>query len=240
MPYAGAALVGIASSYLMLLNDRDFMSNWFSDHPITTIISHTLIVGAGVWAVSAFVLNDNKINLYKAQVETSKAQVDNSKTIAEQYIQKVSGLESEVARLRAENERYLTWLASDPKSFPALSLKISNLERDLSAARMLSQGAGETQSQASDILYEFSKGFSKGESFKDPMTKAVIGVSDIASNFTARGVVTLPDGEKINISGAKPGDSWDFTKSGKNYRLTLDSVNWITNSLKASVSENPK
>jgi len=240
VPCAGAALDGEATSYLTLLSDRDFMSNWFSDHPITTIISHTLIVGAGVWAVSAFVLNDNKINLYKAQVETSKAQVDNSKTIAEQYMQKVAGLESEVARLRSENERYLTWLTSEPKSFPALSLKISNLERDLSAARMLGQGSGEIQSPTGDILYEFSKGFSKGESFKDPMTKAVIGVSDIASNFTASGVVSLPTGEKINITSAKPGDSWDFTKSGKNYRLTLDSVNWITNSLKASVSESPR
>ena len=216
------------------------MSNWFSDHPITTIISHTLIVGTGVWAVSAFVLNDNKINLYKAQVETSKAQVDNSKTIAEQYMQKVSGLESEIARLRSENERYLTWLTSDPKSFPALSLKISDLERDLSAAKLLVPSAGENQSPVGDILYEFSKGFSKGESFKDPMTKAVIGVSDIAPNYTASGVVSLPNGEKINLTSAKPGDSWDFEKSGKNYRLTLDSVDWITNSLKASVSENPK
>ena len=213
------------------------MSNWFSDHPLTTIISHTLIVGAGVWAVSAFVLNDNRINLYKAQVETSKAQVDNSKTIAEQYMQKVSGLESEIVKLKAENERYLTWLTSEPKSFPALSLRISNLERDLDAAKLTSHGQESHETVPNVTLYEFSKGFSKGESFKDPETKAVIGVSDITPNFTAVGVVSLPGGKKIEITKGKPGDSWDFSKSGKNYRLTLDSVNWINNSLKASVSE---
>lgn len=77
------------------------MSNWFSDNPVTSIIGHTVIVAAGVGALCIFVLNDNRINLYKAQVETSKAQaetskaqVDNSKTIAEQYIQKVAGLEA--------------------------------------------------------------------------------------------------------------------------------------------------
>ena len=239
MPCSELAFVN-KENFISAIQERDFMSNWFSDHPITTIISHTLIVGAGVWAVSAFVLNDNKINLYKAQVETSKAQVDNSRTIAEQYMQKVSGLESEIARLRSENERYLTWLTSDAKSFPALSLRISNLERDLSAAKLLGPSAGENQSSAGDILYEFSKGFSKGESFKDPMTKAVIGVSDIAPNYTASGVVSLPNGEKINLTSARPGDSWDFEKSGKSYRLTLDSVDWIKNSLKASVSENQK
>lgn len=216
------------------------MSNWFSNHPITSILGHTFIVAAGVWAFSVFVLNDNKINLYKAQVETSKVQVENSKTIAEQYMQKVTGLESEIAKLKAENERYLTWLTSDPKSFPALALKISSLERDLTASKLSSQMQEPGEKVPNVSLYEFSKGFSKGESFKDPQTKAVIGVSDINSNFTAVGVVALPDGKKIEIKNAKPGDSWEFNKSGKEYRLTLDSVNWINNSLKASVSETSK
>lgn len=220
------------------------MSNWFSDHPATSIIGHTVVVAAGVGAFCIFVFNDNRINLYKAQVETSKAQaetskaqVDNSKTIAEQYIQKVNGLEAEIVTLKAENERYLSWLASDQKSFPALSLKISKLEKELEAAKLINQRSGGVEELPVVSSYEFSKGFSKGESFKDPKTKAVLGVSDISSNYTAYGVVTLPDGRELSLSGAKPGTGWNFKSAGKDYRLTLDSVNWINNSLKASVSE---
>lgn len=206
------------------------MSNWFSNHPATSVIGHTLIVAAGVWAFSVFVLDDNKVNLYKAQV-------DNSKTIAEQYMQKVSSLESEIVKLKAENERYLAWLTSEPKSFPALSLKITTLERDLDAAKLASQNREPHEIEPPVSLYEFSKDFSKGESFTDPKTKAVIGISYISPSYTAVGVVALPDGKKIEIENGKPGDSWDFKKSGKSYRLTLDSVNWINNTLKASVSE---
>jgi hypothetical protein len=213
------------------------MSNWFSNHPATSIIGHTVIIAAGVGAFCIFVLNDNRINLYKAQVETSKAQVDNSKTIAEQYIQKVSGLEAEIGTLKAENERYLAWLTLDQKSFPALSLKISNLERELEAARLTNKGADGGENLPAVNFYEFSKGFSKGESFKDPKTKAVLGVSDISANYTAYGAVTLPDGKVISLNGARPGEGWDFKSAGKDYRLTLDSVNWTNNSLKASVSE---
>lgn len=216
------------------------MSNWFESHPLTSIISHTIIVGAAVWAFSSFVLDDNKINLYKAQVETSKVQVENSKTISEQYMAKVSALEAELAKSKAENEKYLSWLTSDPKTFPALALKISSLERDLDAAKSKGQ-SGEASEKLSDMmLYDFSKGFSKGESFVDPKTKAVIGVSDITPQYTAIGAVVLPDGKKIDLKDTKPGESWDFSKAGKNYRLTLDSVNWINNSLKASVSEVPE
>lgn len=209
------------------------MANWFSNHPCTSIISHTLIVAAGVWAFSVFVLDDNKINLYKAQVE-------NSKTISEQHMQKVSSLESEIAKLKSENERYLAWLSAEPASFPSLSLRISSLERDLAAAKLTSRSTDANEEAAREILYEYSKEFSKGESFKDPITRAVIGVSDISSDFTARGIVALPNGKKIEILKAKPGDSWDFSNSGKNYRLTLDAVNWNNNSIKASVSETPK
>lgn len=197
------------------------MSNWFEDNPLKSIISHTCLVGAAIWAVSYFILDENKVNVYKAA--------------SEQYKAKVSVLENEVSSLKSENERYRSWLLQDPKSFPALESKIKSLEVALEEANKVTKAKVEDKAEV--LLYEFSKDFSKGESFTDPKTKAVIGVSGLTPEYTANGVVVLPGGDKIELSGAKPGTTWGFDKGGKKYNLTLDSVNWLNNSVKASVSE---
>ncbi|MCK9801436.1 hypothetical protein M1B34_28150 [Pseudomonas sp. MAFF 302030] len=197
------------------------MSNWFEDNPIKSVISHTCLVGAAIWAVSYFILDENKVNVYKAA--------------SEQYKAKVSVLESEVSSLKSENDRYRSWLLQDPKSFPALESKIKSLEVALEEENKTPKVKAEDNVDA--LLYELSKGFSKGESFTDPKTKAVIGVSTLTPDNTANGVVVLPGGDRIELAGAKPGTTWSFNKGGKKYNLTLDSVNWLNNSVKASVSE---
>lgn len=198
------------------------MASWFEDNPTKSVISYTFVVGAVVWGFSNFILDENKVNFYKA--------------VSEQYNAKVSVLENEVSTLKAENDRYRSWLMQDKKSFPSLESKIKDLEIALDEAinrPATTGGVAVPEPQ----LYEFSKSFNKGESFIDPKTKAVIGVSDVASDYTARIVVALPNGEKKEITGAKPGTTWSFDKGGRKYNLTLDSVNWLNNSLKASVSE---
>ena len=49
------------------------MSNWFQEHPVTTIVGHTILVATTTWLVSSFVIDENKINLYKAQAENANA-----------------------------------------------------------------------------------------------------------------------------------------------------------------------
>lgn len=198
------------------------MSNWFEDNPIKSVISHTCLVGATIWAVSYFILDENKVNVYKAA--------------SEQYKAKVSVLENEISSLKAENERYRSWLLEDPKSFLALESKIKSLEVSLEEANKFPKVKAEEKVPVA-LLYEFSKDFYKGESFTDPKTKVVIGVSGVTPEYTANGVVFLPGGEKVELTEAKPGTTWGFDKGGKKYNLTLDSVNWLNNSVKASVNE---
>ncbi|ATB63597.1 hypothetical protein [Pseudomonas mosselii] len=198
------------------------MANWFEDNPVKSIISHTCIVGATIWAVSYFILDENKVNVYKAA--------------SEQHQAKISVLESEISNLKSENERYRSWLLQDPKSFLSLESKIKSLEVSLEQAdkvKLLEAGEKLLGSQ----LYEFSKSFDKGESFIDPKTKAVIGVSDVMSDYTANALVNVPGAEEREYRSVKPGKSWEFYKDGKKYKLTLDAVNWLNNGLKASVSE---
>lgn len=209
------------------------MSNWFQEHPVFTIIGHTLVVATATWVVSFFVIDENKVNLYKAKAE-------NAESMSAQFQSKISVLELELAKLKAENGRYLSWLAAEPKSFPALEKKISELETGLakSQAKAASEAVEPSKKDSMpDKVYEFSKDFARGESFVDPKTKAIIGISSIAMDNSAKGTLHLPGGEPIELKEVKPGSTWIFSKGGVRYQLTMETVNWINNSLKASISE---
>ena len=217
------------------------MSNWFQEHPVTTIVGHTILVATTTWLVSSFVIDENKINLYKAQAENANAQIKNEQSIAEQYKAKVSVLESEIVNLRSINQRYLSWLSEDPKSFPSLENKVSGLEAQLNAALIraieIPKSGNIPKVDPIYVPYEFKNSFEKGGSFVDPKTTVTLGVSNIYPDYTATGVLYIPGKEMVELSQIKPGETWIFDQNEKTYKLTLESVNWIDNSLKASVLE---
>jgi hypothetical protein len=209
------------------------MSNWFQDHPVFTIIGHTIIVATATWLVSSFVIDENKVNFYRAKAESSDS-------ISAQYKAKISILELELGKLKVENERYLSWLAEEPKTLPAMERKIKTLEESLvslkAAADLRPSVEGNATPTKNDV-YEFSMPFSKGESFVDPKTKAVIGISDIAADYTAKGTLYLPGAKPVDLKDVKPGTTWMFEKNGVSYQMTLEKLNWLNNSVKASVTE---
>ncbi|AKV97514.1 hypothetical protein ACP86_15870 [Marinobacter sp. CP1] len=217
------------------------MSNWFQEHPVTTIVGHTVLVATTTWLVSSFVIDENKVNLYRAQAENANAQIKNEKAIAEQYKAKVSILESEISDLKRVNNRYLSWLREEPDSFPSLEKKISSLESQLNdalaEANHIPKENGASNVSPSDLPYEFKGSFEKGGSFVDPRTTATLGVSSISSDYTADGVVYIPGEESIRLTRTRPGETWIFDKNDKKYKLTLESINWLNNSVEASVIE---
>ncbi|MDH1101128.1 hypothetical protein N5C37_08395 [Pseudomonas mosselii] len=207
--------------------------NWFENNQTKSVLVYTLLVAATAWGVSRFVLDEKRISLCEAETKSAV-------TIAETHKAKVSALESDVANLKVQNERYLSWLTTSPKAFPALESRIQQLEKERDEALLRAREAGAQEKPRDEITYSFSKGFSKGESFEDPKTGAVIGISNVESNYKANGVVNLPGRQQIKVDGVGAGESWEFDADGKRYRLKLDSVNWINNSIKASVKEIPK
>ena len=76
------------------------MSNWVEDSPTRAIIVYTILIASATWLVSTYILDENKINFYRAESVSYKA--------------KVEVLEFEIERLRNENERYLNWLQESP------------------------------------------------------------------------------------------------------------------------------
>ena len=202
------------------------MSNWFEDHPAWSIILHTILIATVMWAISSFLLDENKINLYKAQTENCKA-------VSEQYKVKVELLEK-------DNQKFLRWLENKPDTIPFLELKIKNLESEneqLKGKLASIEKVAEPNIAKQQEDYFYTKDLSKGEAFVDLRTGATIGVSDIGSNYEAKGIISLPGRKAEDIDGVKPGKSWDFEKSDIKYKLTVTKVNWLNNSFQVQVKE---
>src|SRR5207237_10846135 len=96
------------------------MGNWFESSPARSVIIHTLVVAGAVWAAFAFVFDENKVNAFKAQVESEKA-------TSNQYKAKTEVLEVEIARLRDENKKYQEWLTATPATIPFFESRLKAL-----------------------------------------------------------------------------------------------------------------
>ncbi|WP_162889519.1 hypothetical protein [Pseudomonas parafulva] len=206
------------------------VTNWFENNQTKSVLMYTLLVAATAWGVSRFILDEKRINLCEAETKSAV-------TISETHKAKVSALEGDVSALKAQNDRYLSWLSKEPKTFPALETRIQQLEKDLADANLRAREAGGESSLREEDVYSYSMDLSKGESIEDPKTGALLGIYEVRSDYKATGAVNLPGQQRIKFEGAGAGDNWEFEVSGKRYRMKLDSVNWINNSVKVSVKE---
>ena len=211
------------------------LSNWFENNQTKSVITYTVAVIAATWAASYFLIDENKINLYKAQV-------DNEKAVNRQFQAKIGVLESKILELSNENKQLKRWLSDDTTSYPVLVSKIKNLELEIAKTKEVELSKTRDDKALKPIKkevkpYSYSEEFVMGQSFTYPLTNATIGVSQIASDYTANIYLFLPGKESVEKTDVKPGSSWVFEFEKKQYKLTLNKVEWIGSSLKATVVE---
>ncbi|WP_150050493.1 hypothetical protein [Methylomonas rhizoryzae] len=205
------------------------MANWFEDHPTRSIIVHTLVVAAVVWAAFAFLFDENKVAVHKAQAENYKA--------------KTEVLEVELSRLREENRKYLEWLTATPNTIPHLEARLKTAAEE--AAQLKAQLAASTSSgmQASGGLasspYSVSQTINLGETFMDRKTLASVGLANVTNDRTATLMLTLPGSQTRELSDVKPGTAWSYSHEKTNYQLILSRVDWYGNKATISVVEVP-
>ncbi|WP_353367433.1 hypothetical protein [Acidovorax sp. FG27] len=213
------------------------MSNWFESSPARSVVIHTLVVGAAVWAAFAFIFDENKVAVVRAQAESEKA-------TASQYKAKTEVLEVEIARLRDENKKYQDWLTAAPTTIPffesrlkAVSDENATLRQELAAIKAGSTSTPALAAGGQRQTYTAGRTLSLGEAFVDPKTNATIGIGTITSNFTADGSVTLPGQKAQELGVIKPGDNWLYTHDGKRYQLVVLKVDWFSNKAEVLVKE---
>jgi hypothetical protein len=206
------------------------MSNWFSDHPATTIIGHTILVGTVVCAATYFVLDENKVNDIKAQVD--------------QYKAKTEFLEDQITQLRDENKKYLEWLSGTPNTIPYFEQKIKSLNNEIHPKKIIGQGnviLDDDKVSGTGIVgtlaYSIATTLNIGEAWVDPKTYLTFGVNQVFQDFTAAALIGIPGEKEQELKQVKPGKSWIFTKGAKQYQFVVKNINWYTNKVEVELRE---
>ena len=219
-------------AYSAFVRKGVILSNWFESNPTKSILIYTFFVAGFTWGVSNFILDENRVNLYKAQVENEQA-------LNRQFNAKIGVLESRIIELSNENKRLYDWVAKEPGSFPALSKEIEALEHQLASEREVTESNAPNglNENKTDVSYSYSESFVIGQSFTDPLTNATIGVSNVSIQRTADVYLHLPGSSGVEVNSVKPGSSWVYSYKNKTYKLTLNTIEWIGSQLQATVVE---
>lgn len=214
---------------------RDFsMSNWVETNPARSFIIYTIFIAGTVWVAFAFIFDENKVAVYKAQVENEKAS-------ANQYKAKTEVLEVEVAQLREENKKYLEWMVSTPNTIPYLEQKINRLVEENNRQKSELVGVAHAESSGTATLslplYLNSKVLNVGESLIDPKTNITFGIGRITPDFTTSAVLNIPGAKPQELSQVKAGSSWTFYTDNRHYQLTVSKIDWFSNKAEVILKE---
>jgi cell division protein FtsB len=210
------------------------MNNWFENNPTKSVIVHTILVAATVWAFFIFVFDENKVNFYEAKV--SKIEAASKEVYARNEV-----LTTRLEFITEENKKLRSWLEDTPSTVPHYEKEIEKLKSQLVSLKgVASVNTSIKSADLSKILYENSIHQEAATSFIDKKTNVVLGVEKINYGNSANINLTLPDGEKIKAKNVKAGETWNFKKNGTEYMLILNSIDWASGKYKSSVIELPK
>jgi hypothetical protein len=215
------------------------MSNVFERHPGYTLLFVIIAVMTATWGILTFVLEDNKLNFYKAQVESVKAETENIKATNLLYLAKIEYLENENRMLAALNNSYLDWIEKTPNPLPFLKARIEELSKENhkllnnysdSIGQMRHKSILGTPNTDNTVIvsknYEIIKEIKKGEAYVDKVTGIIVGVENISVDYQSNLQITFPDNttKKEQITAGK---SYSFTSMRKKYQLIVRKVEFV-------------
>lgn len=207
------------------------MSNWFEENPTKAVISYTFVVAGFTWAVSTFVLQDNRINLLRAEADSQKA-------VAEQYKSKVELLQREVDAIRAENAEYRAWLTQAKDAIPVIVPRIIELKTTISELEKNNETLRASGALAPIANTETT--IRRGRAFVEPITSLVVTVLKVNVEGTVQLAVKLPGKSMAEELTVYPGWQWKFISDEKPHTLTLTEVSFATDSVKVQLAEQRK
>lgn len=210
------------------------MSNIFERNPTYTLLIVIVTVMTATWGVLTVILEDNKINFYKAQVESIKAECENIKSTASQYQARIEHLEKENEKLNELNNNYLEWISQSGSPLPffkkrveeltsekLLLMKVTNASHEVNfdSSRFAGQEAGPNK-------YKVTKDIDRSSAFLDEKTGLIVGVTDINVDYEATLQVSFPD-NTVKNEKVKVGKVYNFNLDGHKYQLIVKKVEFI-------------
>ena len=190
------------------------MSNWFENNPVKSIITYSITLGGTIFAVTYFLLDTNKNNLYNTNISN----LENQNKILNQTIE-LTRFENE--SLRQDNERLKKWLENTPNSALNLEKKIKHLESVLHRSSKIDvESMDKKYFIQSDVLIT-------EEAFFDKKIGLTIGVTEISLENTASGIISFPNKENKTFENKPIGYKWSFKNKDSNYEVILSNLYFI-------------
>lgn len=200
------------------------MSNWFENHPVKSVIAHTIFVGGSVFAFSKFVLIENTENYYKALVAAKEATIS-------QYEARIGFLENENGKMENEVNKYLEWLQNTPGSMQYVEKQNDELKKELKEVK-------ENNNISSSKKYFGEYNAVKGDqAVIDEKTEVVFSVNNIGASNEGDLSFTYPGNDVEITDNITAGFAKEFSVNGKDYRIIIVSIDYISNRYSAIVKE---
>lgn len=208
------------------------MSNIIEKHPGYTLLIVIVSVMTTTWAILTFVLEDNKINFYKAQVESVKAETENIKSTNSQYQARIEYLEKENEKLTELNKSYLDWISKGPTPLPFFKKRIEDLTAE--NLRLIKQGkdtvsvliGNNSNPNNTTSKYNITRDIKSGQAYFDDSTGVTVGVTEINVTYESTLQITFPDKSTKNEKIAA-GKVYYFQKANRSYQIILKRVEYI-------------
>ena len=209
------------------------MSNWFETNATKSIILYTLAIAGATWAVSTFILQDNRLNLIRSELDTQKS-------LSEQYKSKAELLSRDMQILRSENTEYKAWLSQTKDAIPGIMPRVTELKSYIGSLE--DQLAQLKKLNPNLVIKEqLIKDIRRGTPFKDEKTGLKIEIKEISVDKKASLLIKFPDRDVNTLVIVNDGQQFKFKVGLINYVLTIARVYYIADGLDISIHpEAPK
>jgi len=204
------------------------MPNWFEDNPTKSVIGYTLIVAGATWAASTFILQDNRLNLAKSELEAQKS-------ISEQYKSKIDLLQRETDALRSDNSEYRTWLGKMQDAIPVIVPRLNELKTRI--AQLEDEARKINKNDPSGSKTSSEQSVSLGHAYIDNNTGLILAVKKISIDRTAQLIINFPDKNSENEFSVSAGKKWAFAANGKRFSLIVTEILWVGDLVRFNISE---
>lgn len=213
---------------------NNLMANWFETNQTKTIIVYTLFIVGATWAFYKFTFEENKIELYKAQVESKQSEIS-------QYRAKIEFLEKENANYAITIKEFEDWNAKSQN--PALFYK-SKFEEIVSLKQKFEQYAALNTDldtvNTGDVIalkssFPIDAIIRKGNAYINDKENIVIALNDV--NIEGNCNLTMSVGAKKNDvqNNIKAGTSFQRVVGKKILNIIVSETDFITSKIKVHI-----
>jgi exonuclease VII large subunit len=194
------------------------MTNWFEANPTKSVITYTLLIVGTTWATSTFILQDNRLNLAKSELESQQ-------TLTEQYKSKAELLQRDIDALRVENAEYRTWLSRTKDAIPVIVPRINELKSRV--AVLEEEGKTLRAQNPSAIQAQPEKTVNRGIAFIDDAMNLIVTLKEVSVDRTAQLRIKFPDKDVPIEQSVSPGQQWKFKFKNKGYKFTVTEISFV-------------